>query len=902
MTLESAASKAVYTGNGATTEFPFSFKVWDEDQILVSVTDTQGYVQETGEYSVTLSVGGGTVFYLHDGAPLPSGWKLAITRDMPFTQEDDYITGTRFDPEVIETALDKATAERQQLREQLQRAVILPPTSDETPEDMAQELLRARDDVQDIRDDVQDMLAEVGTEIGNHTIITAEGSTAGRTLADRFADVVNVKDFGAKGDGVTDDASAFFSAKEKGQILVPNGEYLVTVKSDEDLKNAISAIDGAVLVGSLTIKVVGHVKSSNPLVVDCKGGENFHIVGDYSDIVIVSVGAISGTPGDYSVPIVLASAAGISVGDVLVIRGDNCTVGTDAHEVLRGAWRITAVSGNTITVKNTCWKDQFPSFMLTSGHGFVLHSVITFEGCDGIIVKGATLGELDKVAIVGNASDYWMPDDIEGTERGTNGIYVGGATIVLNGKTDNANALGITNACASLGRYAAVLDFDQQGIVCTKGASIYARFVASCSNRRRGWYADLNGSIFCKNSVGAGNYLDGYISDEGGSISGNLSTAAGNGGNGFNCITNGTLQGARCVAVANKVDGFHILGSGAIYCSESVAKKNVNGFTTEFGGSIIGGNSVADGNERDGFYATSLGNIRALGCTATNNGRYGLYASLCGVISSSTDVTMSGNVSGDISTASLGYVYTASKSSAIQVPTPVVFKDKVIFDGNVVDISKPGVEKVSFKLSSVGDFSLSNSNGLLTIWKMGREAMIPGTDGETSLGRASNRWDVVFATSSSIDTSDARDKQGVQPYPDDVLDAWGNVQFRQFVFNEAVAKKGAAARLHSGIIAQQVVKTFANRGLDATRYGLLCFDRWPDEYEDVEVVDAPAVLDADGNEVIPAKTHTEKRLVTEAGERYGIRYSEALCMEAAYQRRRADRLEARIAALEAKLK
>ena len=146
MTLESTTSKAVYTGNGATTEFPFSFKVWEEAQILVSVTDAQGYVQETGEYSVTLSAGCGTVSYLHAGAPLPSGWKLAITRDMPFTQEDDYITGTRFDPEVIETALDKATAERQQLLEQLQRAVILPPTSDETPEGMAQELLRARDE------------------------------------------------------------------------------------------------------------------------------------------------------------------------------------------------------------------------------------------------------------------------------------------------------------------------------------------------------------------------------------------------------------------------------------------------------------------------------------------------------------------------------------------------------------------------------------------------------------------------------------------------------------------------------------------------------------------------------------------------------------------------------------
>ena len=144
MTLESTASKAVYTGNGAATEFPFFFKVWAEDQVAVTVTDAQGYVQKGVEFSVSLSAGGGTLTCLHDGAPLPSGWKLAITRDMPFTQEDDYITGTRFDPEVIETALDKATAERQQLLEQLQRAVILPPTSEQRPEDMAQELLQVR--------------------------------------------------------------------------------------------------------------------------------------------------------------------------------------------------------------------------------------------------------------------------------------------------------------------------------------------------------------------------------------------------------------------------------------------------------------------------------------------------------------------------------------------------------------------------------------------------------------------------------------------------------------------------------------------------------------------------------------------------------------------------------------
>ena len=191
MTLESAASKAVYTGNGATTEFPFFFKVWDEDQILVSVTDAQGHVQETGEYSVTLSAGGGTVSYLHEGAPLPMGWKLALTRDMPFTQEDDYITGTRFDPEVIETALDKATAERQQLREQLRRAVILPPTSDETPEDMAQEILLARDEAVKsavAAKDSQQAAADSASDAADSEQAAAEHEQAARQLLENAQD------------------------------------------------------------------------------------------------------------------------------------------------------------------------------------------------------------------------------------------------------------------------------------------------------------------------------------------------------------------------------------------------------------------------------------------------------------------------------------------------------------------------------------------------------------------------------------------------------------------------------------------------------------------------------------------------------------------------------------------
>jgi hypothetical protein len=59
-------------------------------------------------------------------------------------------------------------------------------------------------------------------------------SPVGRTLPDRLNDVINVKDFGAKGDGVTDDTDALYSASIRAfsrglgaTIFVPAGTYLI---------------------------------------------------------------------------------------------------------------------------------------------------------------------------------------------------------------------------------------------------------------------------------------------------------------------------------------------------------------------------------------------------------------------------------------------------------------------------------------------------------------------------------------------------------------------------------------------------------------------------------------------------------------------------------------------------
>lgn len=142
--MPSGVSRALYAGNGQTVEFPFFFRVWEEEQLSVLLTAPTGETTAATGWTVALDEDGGTVRYLHNGAPLPEGWKLAVMRDMPFVQEVDLVTGTRFDPEVIETALDVAAAERQQLRERLARAVVVAPTSEESPEDLLADITTSR--------------------------------------------------------------------------------------------------------------------------------------------------------------------------------------------------------------------------------------------------------------------------------------------------------------------------------------------------------------------------------------------------------------------------------------------------------------------------------------------------------------------------------------------------------------------------------------------------------------------------------------------------------------------------------------------------------------------------------------------------------------------------------------
>lgn len=122
-----------FNGNGVTTSFPFTFKVFSGDSLRV-VRATNGV--ETAlvldsDYSVTLNGDqdaspGGSITYPLSGDPLATGETLTAVGNEPYTQELDLPAGGAFSPRALENALDRTTFQIQQLAEATGRSLTLP--------------------------------------------------------------------------------------------------------------------------------------------------------------------------------------------------------------------------------------------------------------------------------------------------------------------------------------------------------------------------------------------------------------------------------------------------------------------------------------------------------------------------------------------------------------------------------------------------------------------------------------------------------------------------------------------------------------------------------------------------------------------------------------------------------
>ena len=133
MTISSTTVKNSYSGDGSTTTFNYTFKIFADSDLQViirSSTATETVKTITTHYTVTGagSASGGTVVFTSGNIPA-SGETVVLRRAVPQTQAIDYIANDPFPAESHEEGLDRATMTLQQVQEELNRAIKLSRTN-----------------------------------------------------------------------------------------------------------------------------------------------------------------------------------------------------------------------------------------------------------------------------------------------------------------------------------------------------------------------------------------------------------------------------------------------------------------------------------------------------------------------------------------------------------------------------------------------------------------------------------------------------------------------------------------------------------------------------------------------------------------------------------------------------
>jgi parallel beta-helix repeat protein len=234
------ARSGPYLADGIVTTFGRTFKLLNASHIRVVQTVGGVDTQITTGFSQT-NVPGETGNVIFAVAPA-DGAQITLYRDIPLTQETDYSSQGSVDPEVIERDLDLQVMRQQDLGDRLGRALVSP-ESDGTldmvlPKDRASRFLAF--------DANKRPIAAVG--VGSAPVSAAvEPVVAAATLADARAELgvdalVSVTQYGATGDGTTNDTAAVQAAINGSlNVYFPPGTYScgqLTLRSNLNLVGA----------------------------------------------------------------------------------------------------------------------------------------------------------------------------------------------------------------------------------------------------------------------------------------------------------------------------------------------------------------------------------------------------------------------------------------------------------------------------------------------------------------------------------------------------------------------------------------------------------------------------------------------------------------------------------------
>ena len=241
MTVSSTISRADYNGNGLTRVFGVPFYFLEDAHVKVFATTlTTGVVRTLtlgSDYNLTGAgneAGGSAT--LSPFAP-DASQRISIVRDVPLTQETDYVENDPFPAAAHEDALDKLTMIVIQQNEGFSRALSVP-LPEQALASLPAAALRAGRilafdsygnptvfDPSSIPGSDGALVAALAAAFGSSdptkgaslvTFQSAANGSIARPVAQKLSDTYSLADFGAKGDGTTDDTTAIQAAFNYG--------------------------------------------------------------------------------------------------------------------------------------------------------------------------------------------------------------------------------------------------------------------------------------------------------------------------------------------------------------------------------------------------------------------------------------------------------------------------------------------------------------------------------------------------------------------------------------------------------------------------------------------------------------------------------------------------------------
>jgi len=234
-------------------------------------------------------------------------------------------------------------------------------------------------------------------------------------------------------------------------------------------------------------------------------------------------------------------------------------------------------------------------------------------------------------------------------------------------------------------------------------------------------------------------------------------------------------------------------------------------------------------------------------------------------------------------------------------------------NGNLTEFYRQGALVGEIAVASNNQIELKSAGSNLNFYVGGTRfvridsaRLYPSADDAYDLGLSSQRFEDIFATNGTINTSDRNEKQDIAALTSAEMLVAKRISslFKTFRWKNKVAAKGDKARTHSGIIAQDVQAAFTAESLDAGDYSLFISSTWWEHDVDVAAVEADDTV-TPPIEAADAYTRTDNYDTEDAAPsgstsktRLGIRYPELLSFLAAYNEQRFASIETRLTALE----